>query len=558
VWGLRNLTSQTLTGNGFAVAEGNVIALNQPVEMRLGEHVLHFRGFAEDGPVTQSFRQKTFDLESALHGAILDRLRQAPPSVGGKQEQRSVEQELEAQLKNLRLEKELEAYLCTRALIELMVGRAHGYGARAEAHGKETMSAEAKHNALLRRIEATLELDSERAAPEKAERIEALVPWAIQTHPGLVGPTDRRDLAIGLLRQQMRDQMFGLGPLEALEKVRDINDIMVLPSGQIFIERGGIMQDSGLRMLSPQVSRAVVERIVSREGRRIDHSSPMVDARVADGSRLNAVIEPVAVDGPALTIRRFPSKRLTIDALIDNGTLTKSVADFLRACVIARKSILISGGTGSGKTTLLNELASHVPKSERIITVEDTAEIKLPQTHVVKLQAKPPNMEGDTAVTIRQLVRNALRMRPDRIIVGECRGGEALDMLQAMNTGHEGSMTTIHANSAADAVRRLEVIAMEAEGISLPVRALREQIASALDIIVQVSRIKHRVRRIMSISEVVGMDEESGTVILEDIYEYRRLKSKSAVSQARLVFTGYVPSFFDEILLAGAELACLH
>jgi pilus assembly protein CpaF len=326
---------------------------------------------------------------------------------------------------------------------------------------------------------------------------------------------------------------------------------MVLPSGLIFIERDGQIQDSGRKMLSAEVSRRIIERVISREGRRIDQSSPMVDARVKDGSRLNAIIEPLAVDGPALTIRRFSAKPLDIPALVERGTVTASVAKFLRACVLARKNIIFSGGTGAGKTTLLNAFANSIPDSERIVTVEDTAEIKVGKVHVVTLQAKPPNLEGKNSVTIRQLVRNALRMRPDRIIVGECRGGEALDMLQAMNTGHDGSLTTIHANSPPDAIRRLEVMALEAEGVDLPARAIREQIASAIDLIVQVSRVGRGARRVVSIYEVVGLDEEDGSMVLEEVYTMRRHSGKGRFTRTQLAFTGYVPTFIDELLQVG-------
>jgi pilus assembly protein CpaF len=278
---------------------------------------------------------------------------------------------------------------------------------------------------------------------------------------------------------------------------------------------------------------------------------------VADGSRLNAIIEPLAVDGPALTIRRFSDKKFTIADLIANRTLTENAANFLSACVLARKSIVVSGGTGSGKTTLLNALASYIPADERVVTVEDTAEISIPQIHVVRLQARPANLQGAGAVTIRHLVRNTLRMRPDRIIVGECRGGEALDMLQAMNTGHNGSMTTIHANSPQDGMRRLEVMSMEAEGIDLPSRALREQIVSAVDLVIQISRMAHRARRVTSICEVVEIDEEKGHIILEEIYSYRRKKGAGPFSTSSLAFTGYVPTYFDDLLAAGADLTCL-
>jgi pilus assembly protein CpaF len=339
-------------------------------------------------------------------------------------------------------------------------------------------------------------------------------------------------------------------------RIPDINDIMVLPSGHIFIERQGRMQDSGRKMLSNVVSHRIVERIVTSQGRRIDHSSPMVDARVKDGSRLNAIIEPLAVDGPALTIRRFSNKRITLEDLVDKKTIPKNVAQFLSACVAARKNIVISGGTGSGKTTLLNALAAKISPEERIVTVEDTAEMRLLQTHVITLQARPANLEGEGEVTIRKLVRNTLRMRPDRILVGECRGGETLDMLQAMNTGHSGSMTTIHANSAEDAVRRLETMTMEADS-KLPSRAIREQISSAVDIIIQITRMKD-IRRVISICEVGDFDEDTQGIVVEEIFSWRERRwKKGRFSSGSLEFTGYVPQFFDELLSNGAEMTCL-
>jgi pilus assembly protein CpaF len=344
--------------------------------------------------------------------------------------------------------------------------------------------------------------------------------------------------------------IFGLGPLEDLMSATDTNDIMVLPGGHIFIERNGQMQDTGRRMLSPEVSRNIVERIVAREGRRIDQTSPMVDARMSDGSRLNAIVEPVAVNGPTLTIRKFSTHRLSINDLVAKGSLTQTAATFLRACVLARKNIVLAGGTGSGKTTLLNALASFIPSNERIVTVEDTAEIQLAQTHVVTLQARPPNLEGLHGIPIRQLVRNTLRMRPDRILVGECRGGETLDMLQAMNTGHDGSLTTIHANSPADGIRRLEVMAMEAEGIDLPSRVLRELISSAVDVVIHVARFPGA-RRVSAICEVVGLDEESGTVIVEEVYRIRKHKKQGRFPETKLAFTGYVPTFIDDLLRTG-------
>jgi pilus assembly protein CpaF len=353
-------------------------------------------------------------------------------------------------------------------------------------------------------------------------------------------------LATTIIRSQLFDIIFGFGPLEDLMAASDINDIMVLPSGKIFIERSGKMQDTGRRMLTPEVSLRIVERAVSEVGRRLDQTTPMVDARIDNGSRLNAIIAPLSVDGPALTIRRFPDRPKTLADLVRNATMSQVAANFLQACILARKNMVISGGTGSGKTTLLNALASMVPQHERIVTIEDTKEIQLLQPHVIYLQARPPNQEEKNSVTIRQLVSNALRMRPDRILVGECRGAEALDMLQAMNTGHDGSLTTIHANTPADALRRLEVLSISA--VDLPSRALREQIASAVDVVVQIERLKED-RRVVSIAEIVSFDEDGGSIIVEEIFCLRRANKKRLVQlrTGQLAFTGYIPTFIDEL-----------
>jgi pilus assembly protein CpaF len=333
---------------------------------------------------------------------------------------------------------------------------------------------------------------------------------------------------------------------------------MVLPSGKIFVEQSGRMQDSGRMMFSAKIANQVVEKIVAAENREINQSKPMVDARLADGSRLNAIIEPLSISGPALTIRRFPTKRMRLEDLTELGSLTRGVEQFLIHAVAARKSMVISGGTGSGKTTLLNALSEFIPANERVITIEDTAEINLVQPHVINLQSRPPNRSGTGEVTIFDLVRNSLRMRPDRIIVGECRGDEALDMLQAMNTGHEGSMTTIHANSPEDALRRLEVLAMGAKGVDLPLRAIRTQVASAVDVVVQIGRHISGTRKILSVCEVVGLDEDGDRLIIEEVFGYRTGKYREGLSTEGLFFTGYVPTFFDSLLRAGATVECFY
>jgi pilus assembly protein CpaF len=323
---------------------------------------------------------------------------------------------------------------------------------------------------------------------------------------------------------------------------------MVNGPNSIYIERSGLLSLTNKRFVDDKQLRLIIERIIAPLGRRIDESSPMVDARLPDGSRVNAIIEPLALNGATLTIRRFGTRRLEMDDLVRLGAVSAECVNLLRAMVQARLNIVVSGGTGSGKTTFLNILSSFLPNSERIVTIEDAAEIQLKQEHVVRLESRPPNIEGRGAITIRDLVRNSLRMRPDRIVIGECRGGEALDMLQAMNTGHDGSLTTVHANTPRDAIARLETLVLMA-GFELPVRAIREQIASAVDIIVQTSRLRDGSRKIISIAEVVGM--EGDVVTMQEIVRYKQ----NGVDADRKVvgefqYTGVQPncvSHFEEL-----------
>ena len=318
--------------------------------------------------------------------------------------------------------------------------------------------------------------------------------------------------------EQIVWEITGLGPIEPLFRDPTISDILVNTAKDIFIERRGKLSRVGAQFRNDAHLLAVIDRIVSRVGRRVDESSPMVDARLPDGSRVNAIIPPLALDGPVLSIRRFGAD-LTVEQLIANGSMTMEMLQLLAGCVKARLNVLISGGTGSGKTTLLNALSSFIPSDERLVTIEDAAELRLQQEHVVRLETRPPNAEGRGEVVARDLVKNALRMRPDRIIVGEVRGAEALDMLQAMNTGHEGSLTTVHANSARDALARIETMILMA-GTNLPNRAMREQVSSALDLIIQASRLSDGTRRVVSVTEVTGMEGE--VVTTQEIYRFRR------------------------------------
>jgi pilus assembly protein CpaF len=321
------------------------------------------------------------------------------------------------------------------------------------------------------------------------------------------------------------DEVTGLGAIQELLRDDDISEIMVNGHDKIFIEKGGKIEDSGREFTDGQAVIRAIERIVMPIGRRIDESRPYVDARLADGSRVNAVIPPLALDGPVITIRKFSKNKLTISDLVKFGSLTEDAADYLEKCVKNRKNILISGGTGSGKTTLLNVISSFIPADERIVTIEDSAELRLPQEHVVRLESRPSNIEGKGEITIRELVKNSLRMRPDRIVVGECRGGEALDMLQAMNTGHDGSMTTVHANSPRDALSRVEVMVLMA-GMDLPVRAIREQIKSAINIVVQQARFKDGKRKVTHIAEITGM--EADTILMHNVFEFVKSADNTA------------------------------
>ncbi len=353
-----------------------------------------------------------------------------------------------------------------------------------------------------------------------------------------------------LLRLQVLNEAIGLGPLEDLLADDQVSEIMVNRYDEIYVERAGRLHRHPLVFTGERAVLGVIERIVAPLGRRIDESSPMVDARLKDGSRVNAIIAPLALKGATLTIRKFARRKLTADDLVRAGSIGAAMAEFLRICVVARKNIVVSGGTGSGKTTLLNILSNFIPDHERVITVEDAAELKLHHAHLISLEARPANVEGKGAVTIRDLVRNTLRMRPDRIVVGECRGAEALDMLQAMNTGHEGSLTTLHANTPRDGLARLETMVLMA-GMDLPLQAIREQISSAVDIIVQQTRFACGTRMVTSITEITGM--ESGKILLQELFRFASQGVDSKVGKVRGCFTGcdLVPTFYDDLRAAG-------
>jgi len=379
------------------------------------------------------------------------------------------------------------------------------------------------------------------------QQVDRVVRTLLKEQDLRLSPTDEERLV-----KEIRDETFGLGPIEPLLHDPEISDILVNTYRQVFVERRGKLELTNVTFRDDQHLRVIIDRIVSRVGRRVDEASPYVDARLPDGSRVNAIIPPLALDGPLLSIRRFAVKALTMQDFINYGTVSEPMALVLQGVVRARLNVLISGGTGSGKTTTLNILSGYIPPDERIVTIEDSAELQLQQPHVVRLETRPPNIEGKGQVTARDLVRNALRMRPDRIVVGEVRSEEVLDMLQAMNTGHDGSLTTLHANSARDALTRMETL-MQMSGISLPDKAMREQIASAIDVIVQVSRLSDGRRKIMSVSEITGM--EGNVVTMQDVFAFKRTGiGENGQVLGQFASTGIRPRFLEKLRIAGVEL----
>jgi len=401
------------------------------------------------------------------------------------------------------------------------------------------------HRKLIQKLNLTRlnEIKREDVRREVGQILESLVvgestPMSLQ---------ERERLALEVL-----DEVFGLGPLEPLLADPTVSDILVNTYNRVYVERRGILEATSIQFRDDAHVMSIIDRIVAAIGRRVDESSPMVDARLADGSRVNAIIPPLAVDGPCLSIRRFGRERLTDADLLRNSTLTPPMLELMQGCVKARLNILISGGTGAGKTTLLNVLSSYISDRERIVTIEDAAELQLKQEHVVRLETRPPNIEGKGAVHQRQLMINSLRMRPDRIIIGEVRGEEALDMLQAMNTGHDGSLTTIHANSPRDALSRLETMVAMA-GLNLPDTAIRRQISSALDVVVQVSRLSDGTRKVVSVAEITGM--EGDIVTMQDIFTYRKRGIReSGEVLGDFESTGIRPKFSERLAVTGIHL----
>lgn len=408
------------------------------------------------------------------------------------------------------------------------------------------------HSSLIKEMDLKKDLTKSKGDPVKEQELRQKTQKAISLITDRLAPALSRDERSKVIKQVL-DESLGLGPLEELLEDPTVTEIMVNGADTIFIEKAGKITTSKVTFTSNQQLRNVIERIVTPLGRRIDEKTPYCDARLADGSRVNAVIEPLSIDGPALTIRKFPAERIEITDYTERfNSLTKPMAEFLKICVEQGLNIIISGGTGSGKTTLLNVISGFIPSAERIITVEDAAELQLKQEHVVRLETRPANMEGSGEISIRDLVRNSLRMRPDRIVVGECRDGAALDMLAAMNTGHDGSMTTVHSNNPREAISRLETLCLMA-GMDLPARAIREQIASAVNLIVQISRFSDGSRKVSSITEVVGMQGEA--VTLQEIFRFKEEgfdKNRKVIGQFQSM--GMIPTFIEKFEQRGVTV----
>jgi pilus assembly protein CpaF len=425
---------------------------------------------------------------------------------------------------------------------------ATGIAARVDTRHPEYQQIKGRvHQELLNRLnlERLTRVKREDAEPEIRNLIIAMLDAEADKTP--LSLFERESLVVDVL-----NEIFGLGPLEALLADNDVSDILVNRHNQVYIERNGLLEETDIVFRDDAHLLRIIERIVSSVGRRIDESSPMVDARLADGSRVNAIIPPLALDGPALSIRRFRTDRLAAPDLVDRESLTQPMLDFIREVVASRLNVIVSGGTGAGKTTLLNILSSFISDKERIVTIEDAAELVLRQRHVVRLETRPPNIEGKGSVRQRQLVINALRMRPDRIIVGEVRGDEALDMLQAMNTGHDGSLTTVHANSARDALYRLDTMVAMAN-LNIPEKAIRQQISSAINMVVHMSRMADGTRKVTSVTEITGMEGE--VISMQDIFLFERTGlSQNGKVSGRFRATGIRPKCADRLAASGVQL----
>jgi len=551
--------------NGIVVANKSVpvkqrVKIEYGDEIRIGEFSLYMmqpsaKRVAAPERAT-SPRKRVIKLEQRMHAELLDRLNLRVTGQTGSADaklvaliKRHLSEIIESHLKNV--DKEMRRYLVReflwRSAVTELTRRATGklmysYGF------EETDLTNTKHEEVIARMigdvlgHFPLRLRSH-AMKDDVAMIEEDWDGQMERISPRISPELHDYIVRRLLSKEIEDVVLGYGPLQDLLEMPNVNEIMVVGKDHIYIEKDGVLQNTGRSFFNDQIVESIIERIITPIGRRIDRSTPLVDARLPDGSRVNAIINPLSLSGPALTIRKFAQIPFTIDDLIERGTIDEAAAKFLRACVLGRKNMMISGGTGSGKTTTLNVLSNFIPEEERIVTIEDSAELQLHQEHIVRLETRPANIEGRGAYTIRDLVKNALRMRPDRVIVGEVRGPEALDMLQAMNTGHDGSLSTVHANNPDDTLLRLETMVLMA--VEMPVKAIREQIVAALDLIVQIARMPDGQRKVTHLSEIVGIDPEIGRIVTEDIFVLRHGPDGQA---GKLSHTGYLPEFAEELI----------
>ncbi len=554
-WHIERLGALQTVLNNERLEFGKVYPFGPDDLVQIGEYSLRLAVEVTEahGELDDESRKQIIAIESAIHSKLLDLmdLRQSRQDIDLSNEETVARiRELLDKLIGAAVE-EMDRYLLDELMRAAMYRRlnweitfAGSQHVERRYSGFEQPYFERQLDGIKKTLIDKLELELKpKTMKSDTERLDASFESVFRRHRIDIGPGLQGYIVQMFLMRNILDLIFGLGPLQDLLDAPTISEIMVVCKERIFVEKFGVVEDSRREFYNDTLLMATIERIVAPAGRRIDKSNPMVDTRLKDGSRVNAIIPPLALRGPCVTIRKFSKSSVGLMDLVEFGALTAQMAHFLIACVGKHLNIVISGGTGSGKTTMLNALSSYIGSSERIVTIEDTAELQLNQEHVVTLETRNANMEGKGEVTMRDLLKNSLRMRPDRIVVGECRGGEALDMLTAMNTGHDGSMTTGHANNPQDMMKRLETMVLT--GADMPVDAIRVQIASAVHLVVQLNRFSDGARRVTHISELTGIDEDTGQVIVEDIFHYL---PPMEGREGRHVYTGYIPRFVPDMV----------
>ena len=539
------------------LAFGEVVELSDTAKIRIGEFLVlqtNDSNYDIDEVEGDDYMQAAVELEISIHDQLLDSLdlRRSASVIDTKD--REVRRRIKRNLTHLvddgvaGIDPGLRDYLTRHAIYRRLNEDITSIGdeSRSSRYSEyENVVNESLINEVKTKLHKHLDFEmTTKSMRSDSDRLDAGFDEAYRIHELGLSEGVKRYIVSMFFNKNILDLIYGFGPLQDLLDTQSISEIMVISKDRIFVEKFGIVEDSRRRFHNDAAVMSVIAKIVDPVNRKVDASTPYVDARLPDGSRVNAIIPPLAVKGPTLTIRKFSKIPITIDKLVEYNALDESIKNFLAACVENHLNIVVSGGTGSGKTTMLNCLSTYIGDAERTITIEDTAELQLKQDHVVTLETKDANMEGNGEVTIRDLVKNALRMRPDRIVVGECRGVETLDMLQAMNTGHDGSMTTAHANSPVDMVKRLETMVLT--GIEMPVSAIRNQVVAALDIVVQLNRLSDGSRKVTHVSEVTNVDKDTGEVIVEDIFVYEQ-KSEGGYH----TYTGYIPTFLSPMVKKG-------